>query len=104
MKLTRKQLKEKYKELVFTYGKECMLEQIDEHYMPQSIRERLPGYKEEEDKLYLYKGQYLVKGYNVKYLENISEDEQQRLLTAMHNYKERILFERCKKRNEDLER
>ena len=102
--MTREQLKEKYKDLVFTYGRECMLEQIDEHYMPQSIREKLPGYKEEEDKLYLYKGQYLIKGYNVRYLENISKEDQQRLLVALHNYKERILFEKYKKRNDDLER
>lgn len=102
--MTREQLKEKYKELVFTYGHECMLEQIDEHYTPQSIREKLPGYKKEEDKLYLYKGQYLIKGYNVRYLENIPKEDQQRLLMALHNYKERVLFEKCKKRNDDLER
>lgn len=107
MKMTREQLKEKYKELVYTFGKECMVEQIGENYMSQTIRERLPGYKEEEDKLYLYKGQYLVKGYNVRFLKRLSEEDEKRIRESMARYKEYILWqkyqEREKKKN-DLER
>lgn len=99
MKFTRQQLKEKCKELIFTFGEECMIEQIEENYEPQSIREKLPGYKEEDDKLYLYNTQYLIKGYNIRYLKNLSKEEQLRVVQDMNQYKERILWKKCEARN-----
>jgi hypothetical protein len=104
--LTRTQLKEKYKELLYTFGKECMVEQIGENYVPQAIRKTLPGYKEEEDKLYLYKYQYLVKGYNIRYLKNLTEEEEAKVVDTMARRKELILWEKCKQRKKklDLER
>ena len=99
MSRTRKQLKEKAQKLISIFGKECMVEQSDEHYIPQELRKNLAGYKKEEDKLYLYNEKYIVKGYNIRFLQHLTKEKRERVLTSLDKYKEFIL-----KRKEDMER
>ena len=101
MKLTREQLRERAAKLISTFGKECMIEQSEEHYVPQAVREYLPGYKETDDKLYLYKGEYIIKGYNIRFLKGLSKEEREQVIKNMDAHKKFILDQ---KRNEDMER
>ena len=99
--MNREELKEKYKELVKVYGRECMVEQTELNYVSQSARERLPEYNEDDDKLYLYKGNYLVKGYNIKFLKELPEDMEIHAREEMRRHKEYILRQKYQGRHGD---
>lgn len=75
------------KELISKYGKDDMIEEIDEHYVGQSVRDKLRGYKKADDKLHVYKDKYLLKGYNVKYIKHQPKEEQERIEREMDKHK-----------------
>ena len=73
--------------LIEEYGDECMVEQIDENYTSQILRQSLPGYKPKDDELIAYKDKYLVKGYNIRHIKQQTPERQAEIEKAMDMYK-----------------
>ena len=78
-------------QLISEYGDECMIEQIDENYISQTMRKELPGYKEKDDELIAYKDKYLIKGYNLKHIQQQTPQRQEEIEHSMDIYKNMVI-------------
>ena len=73
-------------ELIKIHGEECMIEATDRRYIPQEERRRIKGYRKSDDRIYQYKD-YLIKGYNLKWLRKQSKDKQEEIEKDIDEYK-----------------
>lgn len=78
-------------QLIELYGDGCMIEQIEENYIPQILRQDSPKYSKKEDELVPYKDEYLIKGYNLRHLKQQTPQRQQEIEKAMHIYKRMVI-------------
>lgn len=78
--------KDKVKELIEKYGDECMVEACDLHYVPEIARKIKMNYKPEEDQLVPI-GDYLIKGYNVRWLHEQDEAMKEYVFSELESYR-----------------